>query len=69
MQQITDVQISGAARQTGLIGPGADDVSITNLKSFLKVLGVPVEDNGPFSKASPARINLRPAGVGAGAQL
>lgn len=71
MQKITDVQISGAARQTGLIGPGASNptVSVSSLRAFLMVLGVPVEERNPFEKATPAHLNLRPAGVGAGAKL
>jgi hypothetical protein len=50
MKKITDVDISGAARRTGLIGPGATVANVSNLRSFLKSLDIPVEDRNPFEK-------------------
>ena len=69
MKKITDVDISGAARRTGLIGPGATVANVSNLRSFLKSLDIPVEDRNPFEKVPPAHLNLEPAGVGAGANI
>ena len=71
MQKVTDVQISSAARQAGLIGPGATNaaVSVSLLRSFLRILGVPVDARSPFEAATPANLNLSPAGVGSGATM
>lgn len=72
MQAITDVQISSAARQTGLIGPGATNqaVSVSSLRAFLNVLGIPVENRrNPFEKVPPANLHLATAGVGSGAKI
>ena len=52
MEKVTDVQITSAARQAGLIGPGATNaaVSVNLLRSFLRILGVPLD---PRNLATP----------------